>query len=227
MGHIGTMLGAALWAVDLRTRVDYGTRSTHVTAVASKAIIERFYGRTAAFSYFRGCSTGGREGLGEAQHSPEDFDGIIAGDPAFAGRLGAFANNWDSRQLLTRGGTAGISSREDKTSPRRDPRCLRRIGRPERRHHLRPAPVPLRCEEAGVRAGHDEPTCLSAAQVASAERIYDGARNSHGERLFPGHLVYGSEAAWSGEYVATLTDSYLKYMVNPSPNPTTYSHWEL
>jgi feruloyl esterase len=75
-------------------------------------------------------------------------------------------------------------------------------------------------------AGRDDSGCLSAEQVAAAERIYDGARNSRGERLFPGHLLFGSEAAWSGEYVGTLTDTYLKYMVNPSPNPPGYTHWD-
>lgn len=226
MGHVGTMLGPALWASDLRERVDYGKRSTHVTAVIAKAIIERFYGRRPAYSYFRGCSTGGREGLSEAQHYPADFDGIISGDPAFAGRLGAYANNWDARQLLTRSGAPVF---------------------PPQKLQLLHAAVLKACDALdGVKdgilsdprqchfdvktlqcpAGHEGPECLSAAQVTAAQRIYDGARNSRGERLFPGHLLYGSEVGWSGEYLATLSDTYLKYMVNPKPNPPGYSHWD-
>jgi hypothetical protein len=226
MGHVGTVLGPALWAVDLKVRVDYGTRSTHVTAVASKAIIERFYGHTAAFSYFRGCSTGGREGLGEAQHFPADFDGIIAGDPAFAGRLGAFANNWDARQLLTRSGTPVFPPEKIKLLHAAVLDACDALDGLKDGIISDPRLCHFDVTKLACPAGHDEPTCLSAAQVASAERIYDGARNSRGERLFPGHLLYGSEAAWSGEYVATLTDSYLKYMVNPAPNRATYSHWD-
>jgi len=46
-------------------------------------VIEKFYGRHAAESYFVGCSTGGRQALMEATRFPEDFDGIIAGAPAW------------------------------------------------------------------------------------------------------------------------------------------------
>jgi Tannase and feruloyl esterase len=226
MGHTGTPAGPALWASDLSARLDYGPRSPHVTAVAAKAILQRFYGRPAAFSYFRGCSTGGREGLSEAQLYPTDFDGIIAGVPAFAGRLGAFGNNWDSRQLLHRDGTPVFTAAKLQllhsavlaacdaldgvkdgiiTDPRR---CAFDIGS-------------LACP-----AGIDKPTCLTADQVSAARHVYDGARNLRGERLFPGHLMYGSEAAWNGTYGAQLSDNYLKYMVSPTATPLGYSHWD-
>ena len=54
----------------------------HETVVKSKAIITKYYGKPAKLSYWNGCSTGGRQGLMEAQKYPDDFDGIIAGAPA-------------------------------------------------------------------------------------------------------------------------------------------------
>ena len=61
--------------------VDFAWRAMHEMAVHSKAIIRTFYGRGPQLSYYQGCSTGGRQGLMEAQRFPDDFDGIIAGAP--------------------------------------------------------------------------------------------------------------------------------------------------
>jgi len=49
--------------------------------VKAKAIITAYYGKAPKYSYWYGCSTGGRQGLMEAQRFPTDFDGVIAGAP--------------------------------------------------------------------------------------------------------------------------------------------------
>ncbi|KIL87117.1 hypothetical protein FAVG1_09671 [Fusarium avenaceum] len=61
---------------------DFGHRGIHVEAQVAKQIVEQYYGRKASKSYYQGCSTGGRQGLQNAQLYPEDFDGILAGSPA-------------------------------------------------------------------------------------------------------------------------------------------------
>lgn len=61
--------------------VDWGWRAVHLTALAGKTVVTRFYGRPARYSYFAGCSTGGHQAMMEAQRFPEDFDGIVAGAP--------------------------------------------------------------------------------------------------------------------------------------------------
>ncbi len=62
--------------------VDFAYRAVHEMTVASKAIIAAHYGSSARFSYWNGCSTGGRQGLVEVQRFPDDYDGIIAGAAA-------------------------------------------------------------------------------------------------------------------------------------------------
>jgi feruloyl esterase len=54
----------------------------HDMTVTAKALAEAFYGKTPKYSYWNGCSTGGRQGLSEAQRYPADYDGILAGAPA-------------------------------------------------------------------------------------------------------------------------------------------------
>ncbi|KXJ85325.1 Tannase/feruloyl esterase [Microdochium bolleyi] len=61
---------------------DFGHRAIHVEAGFGKQLIERYYGKPPRNSYYHGCSTGGRQGLQNAQLYPEDFDGILAGSPA-------------------------------------------------------------------------------------------------------------------------------------------------
>ena len=81
MGHQGQP--DASWAANNpQAQIDFAYRGMHVTAQVAKAIIARFYGRRPVYSYFNGCSDGGREGLMEAQRYPDDFDAIAAGAPA-------------------------------------------------------------------------------------------------------------------------------------------------
>src|SRR5712671_1467064 len=62
---------------------DFGWRSTHLMTTFAQAVIGTFYGNAPTKSYFAGCSTGGQQALMEAQRFPNDYDGILAGAPAF------------------------------------------------------------------------------------------------------------------------------------------------
>ena len=71
------------WAYNnLEQEIDYAYRGTHKAILASKAIIEKYYQMSIETSYFRGCSTGGRQGLMLSQRYPWHFNGIISGAPA-------------------------------------------------------------------------------------------------------------------------------------------------
>jgi hypothetical protein len=61
---------------------DFATRSVHEEAVLGKSVTQTFYHRMASYSYWNGCSTGGRQGYAEAQDYPADFNGILADSPA-------------------------------------------------------------------------------------------------------------------------------------------------
>jgi hypothetical protein len=65
---------------------DFAYRSLHELTVKGKTVTQAYYGRAAGYSYWNGCSTGGRQGLMEAQRYPNDYDGVLSGAPAI---------NWD------------------------------------------------------------------------------------------------------------------------------------
>ncbi|KAH7381088.1 Tannase/feruloyl esterase [Cadophora sp. MPI-SDFR-AT-0126] len=62
--------------------LDFSYRSLHVTVGFGEAVVKAFYNNARKYSYYFGCSTGGRQGLKAAQMFPNDYDGIIAGAPA-------------------------------------------------------------------------------------------------------------------------------------------------
>ena len=82
-GHRGDGLDGS-WAYrNLERQVNFGYLAVHRTAEVAKAIIAAHYGRPAETSYFQGCSRGGGQALMAAQRFPRDFDGIVAGAPAY------------------------------------------------------------------------------------------------------------------------------------------------
>ena len=138
-GHVG---GSGSFALGHPEKVvDFGYRSEHEMTVKSKAIIEAFYGSAAQMSYWNGCSTGGRQGLKEAQRFPDDYDGIVAGAPANPRTHLAFATLWIAHANLERSRQLH-SAREISGHPSGRAGGLRRAGwaegRADRRSHALP-----------------------------------------------------------------------------------------
>ncbi len=82
-GHQGDGLSADWAHNNMERQLNFGRLAIHRTAVVSKSIISASYCSDPSYSYFLGCSRGGGQGMVEAQFYPEDFNGIVAGAPAF------------------------------------------------------------------------------------------------------------------------------------------------
>lgn len=86
-GHLSTNIAwpiSSPGVLDQDAVTDFGYRAVHTTIVDGKQLALAFFGAAKfSYSYYEGCSDGGREGLVEADRYPDDFDGWLAGDPYF------------------------------------------------------------------------------------------------------------------------------------------------
>ncbi|MDX2224608.1 MAG: tannase/feruloyl esterase family alpha/beta hydrolase [Rhodospirillaceae bacterium] len=180
------------WAYNnLEGELDLAYRGTHKAVVAAKAIVQAYTGRAPEKSYWRGCSTGGRQGLMLAQRYPWHFDGIIAGAPA--GVQPAYINifwrtlaNMDGRgrAILGRELLPLVNAAVVEQCDADDGLADGVINDP---WSCAPDLKALRC--VGGRPGKD---CLSDDQIGAMQRIYNGAFLGNGLRVSPG-LAPGAE----------------------------------
>ena len=199
--------------------VDYAYRSVHEMTVAARAMISTFYGYIPRRAYWNGCSTGGKQGLTEAQRYPDDYDGIIAGAPAnymthlqLSGIWVAQAVHKDEASYIPPAKYSLIHNAVLEACDALDGVKDGVIEDPTRCHF---DPKTLECK------GADGPACLSSAQVEAARKIYSGPTGPHANAaIFPG-LEPGSELGWSGlggpQPLAINTD-YFKYVIFKDPN---------
>ncbi|KAE9964918.1 hypothetical protein EG328_010115 [Venturia inaequalis] len=244
-GHNGTSGGAFFHNSDVVA--DFVWRSVHTGVVIGKSVTKIFYGKPHSKSYYLGCSTGGRQGFKSVQDFPEDFDGVVAGAPAFA-----FNNltSW-SGQFYRITGPPG--------SPTFIP-ALTWIGL-IRRDILKQCDAldgvedgiiedPSACQydpkslECGPTSSAANITCLSKAQIETVKAVFAPLRQVDGSLIYPGlsidagysHIFDGApfpytvdwfryaiyqNASWDATTLS-LEDMAYAYKLNPS-NAETWS----
>jgi hypothetical protein len=199
MGH-KSGLTDGVWAKhNLQGKFDFGVRSTHVSTVAAKAVMASYYGRPSDLNYFLGCSTGGRQGLMEAQRFPADYQGIVSVAPAL-NETGAsiqltwslLANRADGRNILSPLKLAMIHAAVVAACDVNDGLKDGLIGDPRR---CRFDPASLTCR------GPDANSCLTPAEVGVVRKIYQGPPHTAGLPIFTGGALPGSEWHWDKGYI--------------------------
>src|SRR5688572_26037529 len=174
------------WAIGHPEKmIDFGYRATHEMTVKSKEIVKAFYDRSAQYSYFKGCSTGGRMALMEAQRYPDDYDGIIAGSLAnrhihmwTAGIDRSISLTRNPERALTAEHAALVNNLVTNTCDTLKEGFL---------NNPRSCKVDfsvLRCQ-----AGASGNACLTDAQMKTVETFYGGVKNSKGELIFSGQAL--------------------------------------
>jgi feruloyl esterase len=172
---------------------DWGMLGTHEAAVAGKEIAKAFYGADAKRSYYTGCSTGGQQGIIEAEYFPEDFDGILSGAPVVNrtwGHLVAVTSYQAANlkpghklsdaklALLTKSAVAACGAKGN--GLKSDPFIADPLA-------CDFDPAALTCKGAAA----DD--CLTPEEIETAKAIYLGPADKDGKPLFYGELP-GSES---------------------------------
>ena len=213
-GHVGNSAGFAVGHPE--KLIDFGYRAVHEMTVRAKAIVNTFYGRRPGLSYWVGCSSGGKQGLKEAQRFPDDYDGIIAGAPANAWTHLAASSVWIAQATLGSSASRVPAAKYALLHKAALDACDALdgvedgvIADPTRCHF---DPQVLQCREGDEGAG-----CLTAAQVDAVRKIYSGPKDPrNGKPIFPG-LEPGSELGWfelaGGPRVGTSAADHFKYVV--------------
>jgi hypothetical protein len=202
------------FGLDEDKRKAFAYLAVHQTAQTAKKLIKAYYGQEAAYSYFNGCSDGGREAVMEAIRYPDDFDGIIAGAPAM---LFTFQNSFHH-------GWLAVSNTDDDGN---------RVVIADRASILHDAVVKACDSLDGLEDGllsdprlcdfdpatiecaadvSDNSTCLTTAEVEAVTKFYSGPVDAKSKKhLTVGEEQYGSELAWTGVFVP---DSYTGGMMS-------------
>ena len=223
-GHDAATEPLGTFASSPQKFLDYAYRAVHITALTAKRIAQTYYSAAPRYSYFDGCSTGGRQGLISAQRFPEDFDGIVVGAPvlSFSGTMINYSTN--QRALASapipaetlKALAADVYAKCDAADGVSDG-----VIDDPRRCSFAPARDLTRCANDG--AGIE---CVTRSQVAALETIYGGTKRGT-EEFFPGWPV-GAENSWVPWFVgapagravqASFGETFFRNMAFGKPMP--------
>jgi len=183
-GHSGA---SATFALGHPEKVkDFGWRAVHDMTVEAKSAVKSFYGKAPEHSYFTSCSNGGRQALMEAQRFPTDYEGILAGDPAYNWTALVASATADAQALLASPASyipskkipaiaAAVLSACDKQGE-----LIDGVISDPRRCAFNPST--LVCKKG------DDDTCLLPEQVETLRTIYAAKFDDQGKQVFPGYL---------------------------------------
>lgn len=207
MGHAGN---SAAWTTNVQQQADFAYRGQHITTLAAKKLIKAYYGQAQQYSYFVGCSDGGREALMAAQRYPLDYKGIIAGAPAAHFQIqNSVYHGWNVVANSTTGTSSGnailypdkiavlhkavvAACADTADGLLSDPRACNFD------------PASIQCRTGAT----DTSACLTAAEAAAAGKIYGGPLDAvTNERMQAGRPLPGSEINWPGVEVPATGSS--------------------
>lgn len=186
------------WAYkNAEAQKDWGYRAMHGSVDLGKRLTAVYYGRDIAYSYYSGCSTGGRQGLKEIQISPESFNGVLVGAPAWptTGLMSWLTalGTWnlpasDPKAFTTTSQYALLASTVLSQCDKVDGLVDNIVSTPEA---CKPDLSVSQCGKRGV----DARNCLTQQQIQTAQKVWDDYYTAQGDLVYNG-LELSGENQW-------------------------------
>jgi feruloyl esterase len=164
--------------------VDFAYRALHQTTVDSKRLIKAMYERNAQYSYYKGCSTGGRQAIMAATRFPDDYDGIIGG--ALANRHIHMHTAGSARQIVL------ARNPDMAVSPEKAQMVSEAVMNKCDTLHEGFLNNPQQCMfdfSSLLCKGAESNECLTQPQLSAVEMFYGGLKNKKGEIMFAGQVL--------------------------------------
>ncbi len=224
-----------------QAEIDFGYRSVHLTVMAGKALVEDYYRSEPTYSYFEGCSTGGRQGLMEAQRFPNDFDGIVAGAPVNYYQAMNAAGVWWLQRMFKDDFAGNLAVDTDGDGTFDSVKLLQTLNervlqKCDSQDGITDGLLsnPQSCEFDPKRElsdlmcsnGNASDSCFTSAQVQTIADFYSGPYDDAGTVLYPGK-TFGSELEWINLYVPNARNRNAPSMlVGPAGDHVNYLFYE-
>lgn len=242
MGHdSGTEPGSSFGFNNRQSEIDFGYRAVHLTVMAGKTLVRSYYQQAPEYSYFEGCSTGGREGLMEAQRYPNDFDGIVAGAPAFTYQALNAAGTWHLQRIF-RDNMIGNLAVDTNGDGGYDSLNLLEIlnnkvlGACDANDGITDGVIndPSSCSfdpsqdlaDLMCPTSNGTDSCFTGEQLQTVVDFYNGPRDDNGVQVYPGKML-GSEMQWINLYVPHEGNNHTPGMLSgPAGDHMNYLFYE-
>jgi feruloyl esterase len=188
--NTSVVAGTFEFGFDPQARSDYGYNGPAEVTEKAKALVKAYYGEKPRFSYFVGCSEGGREALMLSQRYPDFFDGIVAGNPGMDLPKAALAHPWDAQAFARAARAKTPFGNPDLASSFTDAE-LASVGAAilaacDTDDGLADGMVlnPEACQFDPATLGPSGSGLLSQAQVTALKQSRAGPHDSHGRQLY-------------------------------------------
>jgi feruloyl esterase len=182
---------------DQQAYLDFAYQANAKVAGVAKRIVAEYYAKSAAYSYFVGCSTGGREGMILSQRFPTVFNGIVSGDPAMRTGLSNLAiAQWIPvayNQAAPKDGAGKPLAGKLLTDGDRKLFMDALMNRCDGKDGVADGMIsdPMSCDfdpaEIACRSGQSD-GCIAPEKIAAIKKAFAGPKNSYGTQVYPGFL---------------------------------------